>query len=120
MLKIIKNRTEFKELSNKKYLFYLDTGLTQIYEPVTFKGLCRYIMYKIRRGGVAKATNPLLFAYLSYITLFMGCEMMYIKRSPTYQGFLGFTILVLLQFHKVRYAIVCYLQRLQDTNVLYL
>lgn len=47
-LKIIKNTTEFKELSNKKYLFYLDTGLTQIYEPVTFKGICRYIIYKIR------------------------------------------------------------------------
>lgn len=48
MVKIIKNTTEFNELSNYKYLFYLDTGLMQIYEPVTFKGLCRYIINKIK------------------------------------------------------------------------
>ena len=48
MVKIIKNTTEFKELSDKKYLFYLDTGLMKIYEPVTFKGLYRYIINKIK------------------------------------------------------------------------
>ena len=50
MVKIIKNTTEFKELSNSRYLFYLDTGLIQIYEPVTFRGLCRYIITRIKKG----------------------------------------------------------------------
>lgn len=44
MMKIIKNTTEFEELENKKYLFYLDTGLMKIYEPVTLKGLIYYII----------------------------------------------------------------------------
>lgn len=44
MVQIIKNTTEFDELSNSKYLFYLDTGLMKVYEPVTFKGLIRYIV----------------------------------------------------------------------------
>ena len=48
MVKIIKNTTDFKELADNKYLFYLDTGLTKIYEPVTLKGLIRYIINKMK------------------------------------------------------------------------
>ena len=48
MVKIIKNTTGFKDLADKKYLFYLDTGLMKIYEPVTMKGLIRYIINKMK------------------------------------------------------------------------
>lgn len=47
MVKIIKNTTEFKELSKYKYLFYLDTGLVKFYEPVTLRTLFRQIRYKL-------------------------------------------------------------------------
>lgn len=50
MVKIIKNTTKFKELADKKYLFYLDTGLMKIYEPVTLKGLIRYIINKMKKN----------------------------------------------------------------------
>ena len=48
MVKIIKNTTDFKELADKKYLFYLDTALIKLYEPVTMKGLIRYIINKMK------------------------------------------------------------------------
>lgn len=48
MLKIIKNTTDFEELKGKKYLLYLNTGLSEIYESLTLKGLIRYIIWKLK------------------------------------------------------------------------